>query len=412
MIREQETNMSEGLLYGLKVVEFGDFIAVPYCGKLLADLGADVIKIEKPGLGDKSRSWGPFPSDIPHIEKSGLFMFLNTNKLGITLNVKSTLGLKILKELIKNADIFVLSSSYQEIEELGLNFGVLHELNPGLIMTSITPFGTTGPYRDYRGNELISANMSGIAYVNPAGGVEDIKHYAPLKSPYHSSDFMTGLTAAVVTMFAVIGRQATGLGQNIDLSHQEALVSTMRSLLAGYASESILRSRKKSDEKLVAPLYPCKDGYVCMNILAGSSWKSMQEIMGNPEWMKDERFQDPNYRRQNMGECFRHISDWTRQHTAEEINDLARSKRVPCSPVYDVDDFVNAEQILARDFFIEVEHPEAGKYKYPGAPYKFSANPWIIRRAAPLLGEQNEQVYYQMGYTKQDMVKMRQAGVI
>ena len=162
--------MDREALSGLKVLEYGEFICAPYCGKLLADLGAEVIKVEPPGLGDKARHWGPFPQDLPHPEKSGLFLYLNTNKLGVTLNLESAAGIKIFTELVKQVDVLVENNPPKEMEWLGLDYESLHQINPRLVVTSITPFGQTGPYHDYKGCDLISFHMSGEAYVNPAGG--------------------------------------------------------------------------------------------------------------------------------------------------------------------------------------------------------------------------------------------------
>ncbi len=229
--------MNSEALSGLKLLEYSEFVSGPYCGKLLADLGAEVIKIEKPGLGDKARSWGPFPQDIPHPEKSGLFLDLNTNKSGVTLNVESAMGVKIFKELVKRVDIVIENNPPQEMERLGLDYESLHQINPLLVMTSITPFGQTGPYRDHKACDLISFHISGEAYVNPADGVDDIEQQPPLKGPMHRGDSMAGLTAAVCTMSAVFARQVTGQGQHVDLSEQEALSSIMRANLANFIND-------------------------------------------------------------------------------------------------------------------------------------------------------------------------------
>ena len=165
--------MTQQALSGVKVLEFSDFISGPYCGKLLSNMGAQVIKVEKPGLGDKARRWGPFPQHLPHPEKSGLFLFLNTNKSGITLNLETALGRKIFKQLIRWADILIEDHSVKEMRQLGLNYAAVKKINPSLIMTSITPFGQTGPFKDYKGNDLIAAHAGTEAFGNPDEGVKD-----------------------------------------------------------------------------------------------------------------------------------------------------------------------------------------------------------------------------------------------
>lgn len=405
--------MNKGPLSGLKVVEYSQFISGPYCGKLIADLGAEVIKIEAPGLGDKARSWGPFPQDMPHTEKSGLFLFLNTNKLGVTLNLRTALGVKLFKELVKQVDILVESNPPQEMKRLGLDYESLHKLNPRLVMTSITPFGQTGPYRDYRGSALITYNVSGQAYANPAEGVDNTEQKPPLKAPVHVDDFLTGLSGSVSTMSAVIARKTSGLGQHVDLSQQEALISEMRSDLAAYARGDYPLTRQMGKKWHWAQTYPCKNGQIALGALSDLFWPRLTKIMGDPDWTKEEWCQDTPTRSKNMEKVAKKIEAWMMEHTTEEITQAAIATRLPCSAVRTVKDLVNDEQLAERDLFVEIDHPEAGKLKYPGAPYKLSGNPWAVRRPAPLLGEHNEQVYCQMlGYTRQDLVKMRQAGVI
>jgi crotonobetainyl-CoA:carnitine CoA-transferase CaiB-like acyl-CoA transferase len=403
--------MNQQALSGLKVVEFSEFVSGPYCGRLLTSLGAEVIKVEKPGLGDKARSWGPFPQDLPNPEKSGLFLFLNMNKLGITLNIETAAGVKLLKELVKWADVLIESNPPKKMSRLGLDYKNLSKLNPSLVMTSITPFGQTGPYRDYKGCDLVNTHMSGEAFGNPAEGVDNIERDAPLKTPMHTGDFMTGLSAAVCTMSAVFARLVSGSGQHVDLSQQEALASVGRQELAFYLCEGTPHTRQKGRKRRGGILYRCKDGYVC--IWAGPFLKALVEMIGSPDWANTELFQNPTLLSQYMDEFNRLVETWTMEHTAEEINLIAVAHGVPCSPVRTVEELVNDEQLAFRDFFVEIDHPVAGRLKYPGAPYKLSATPWRMERPAPLLGEHNEKVYCQiLGYSRQDLVRMGQAGVI
>jgi CoA:oxalate CoA-transferase len=403
--------MNRQALSGIKVIEFSDFVCGPYCGKLLADMGADVIKIEKPGLGDKARSWGPFPQDIPHPEKSGLFLFLNTNKSGVTLNLETAAGIKIFKELLQKADVLIENMPAAEMSRLGLSFRSLHKSNPGLVMTSITPFGQTGPLKKYKGNDLIASHSGSEAFGNPDEGVKDPENDAPLKGANHSADFMTGLTASVLTLSAVIARLSGGEGQHIDLSQQEAVASIGRQQLAYYAVQGLTPSREWGRKKFGGFLYSCKDGYVVIWI--GPHYPRVMEMMGNPDWSTEEMFANPLMRNDYIVELNQLITIWTLEHTAAEINDLALAHGVPCSLVRSVKDLVEDEQLAFRQFWQEVDHPEAGKLQYPGAPFRLSATPGKIEKAAPLLGEHNEDIYCRMlGYSRQDLVRLRQAGVI
>jgi len=403
--------MTDGALAGLKVLELSDFIAGPYCSKMMADLGADVIKVENPGTGDRARSWGPFPGDIPHTEKSGLFLFLNTNKSGITLDISHKKGGEVFRRLIAWADVFIENFPRREMAKLGFDYQTLKKIKPSLIMTSITPFGHTGPYKDFKGCDLISSHTSSEAFGNPAEGVNDLERYSPLKGPAHAADFMTGLTAAVSTMSAVISRQRDQSGRHIDISAQEALASVTRQELAFCLCEGLYPSREVGRKRVGGFLYPCKDGYVC--IWLGPHWQKLVKMMGNPDWTQTEIFQNQASRAEHQQDCNTLIGLWTRNYTMAEIDKLGITHDVPLSPVRTVKELVNDEQLAYRNFFVEIDHPLAGKFKYPGAPYKLSVTPWEIKRRAPLLGEHNEEVYVQLlGYNQQELRDMKKAGII
>jgi CoA:oxalate CoA-transferase len=400
-----------GALNGLKVLELSEFISGPYGGKLMADLGAEVIKIEKPGTGDRARRWGPFPGDIPHPEKSGLFLFLNTNKLGITLNIESERGREIFRRLIEWADILIESNTQKDMARLGIDYRSLKKLNPSLIMTSITPFGQTGPYKDYKGSDLINSHMSSEAFGNPTEGVDDRERYPPLRGPMHTADFMTGLTAAVCTMSAVAGRQKNKVGRHIDVSAQEALASVTRQELAFCLCEGLYPTRQMGRKRVGGFLYQCQDGYVCIWI--GPHWQKLVTMMGNPDWTEVELFKNPARRAEHQQDCNKLIELWTKEYTMAEIDRLGIEYDVPLAPVRTVREVVNDEQLAYRNFFVEIDHPMAGKLKYPGAPYKLSATPWEVKRPAPRLGEHNDEVYHRiLGYDKKELAGLKRAGII
>jgi crotonobetainyl-CoA:carnitine CoA-transferase CaiB-like acyl-CoA transferase len=400
-----------GALDDLKVLEFSEFITGPYCGKLMADLGAKVIKIERPGSGDRARRWGPFPGDIAHPEKSGLFLFLNTNKLGITLDTESERGREIFRRLIAWTDILIENYPPKDMTRQGLDYRTLKKSNPSLIMTSITPFGQTGPYKDYKGTDLINSHMSGEAFGNPTEGVDDLEKYSPLRGPMHTADFMTGLTAAVCTMSAVLGRQKKQVGRHIDVSAQEALASVTRQELAFCLCEGLYPSRQVGRKRVGGFLYHCKDGYVC--IWMGPHWQKLVAMMGNPDWTEVELFKNPALRAEHQQDCNKLIELWTKEYTMAEIDRMGIEYDVPLAPVRTVRDVVNDEQLAYRNFFVEIDHPAAGRFKYPGAPYRLSATPWELKRAAPLLGEHNEAVYGGiLGYSRREQEMMKKAGII
>ena len=407
--------MSLKALDGLKVVEWSDFVSGPYCCKLLAELGAEVVKVEKPGTGDRARSYGPFPGDIPHPEKSGLFLYLNTNKLGVTLNVNNARGARIFTELVGWADVVLENHPPAEVETLGLQWDNLKSLNPTLVMTSITPFGQTGPYRDYRACDLNLFHASGLAFVNPSDGVEDAEQQPPLKGPLHQGDMVAGLTAAVATMSAVFAAALTGQGQHVDVSEQEGLASIMRREFAVHTMEGLSWTRLRGSMPGVttSDIYRCSDGLVYLACGQDRMWQGWLDAMGNPEWAMTELFVDRVSRRENWDAVKALIEEWTMERTRAEVATAADARRVPCRPLNTVEDVVHSELMAARNYFQTVAHEEAGEVTLPGAPYVLSKTPWQIERPAPLLGEHNVEVFCELlGYSREDLVRMRANGAI
>jgi len=406
--------MTKGALSDLKVIEWGEFISAPYCAKLLADLGAEVIKIEAPGVGDEARRFGPFPGDVPHPEKSGLFLYCNTNKLGITLDVRKATGKKILLTLIKEADIFIENHPPQEMEKLDLDFESLKKINPKLIMTSLTPFGQTGPHRNYKATDLVSFHMGGYGY-HITGAVDDPNSDPPLKPRGHHANFAAGITGAAATLSAVFARKKTDRGQHVDISEQEAQVPFVFGNVANYTYEGKgnNRSRSKNPPTGIVAVLPAKDGAVSISPRENHLWARWVEVMGNPEWAKDERFKDRASRVKHWSDLQPLIAEWTKEHPKDEIYRTAQAKRVPVFPVNTIEAVFQAEQFTARGFFKEIDHPVAGTLTYPTAPYQFSRTPWEVIKPAPLLGEHNEAILCQrLGYSKSDLVKLREGGII
>ena len=403
--------MIEGALSDLKIVEYADFISGPFCAKLMADLGADVIKVEPP-TGDKARRSGPFPGDVPHLERSGLFLYLNTNKLGITLNLNSTTGAKIFKGLIEQADILIENNPPSAMKELGLGYETLAQVNPQLVLTSITAFGQSGPYRDYKATNLVSMHMGGIGYYTP-GAVDDLESEPPLKGGGHQAHFIAGLMAALISLSGIFTRTDTELGQHIDLSEHEAVAFNLLRDMAGYTYDKVVPSRLKSQARAFGNFLPCNDGYVQLYTTDDRQWRGFVEAMGNPEWTKDERYRDPPSRTANWDSLEPRIVEWTRQRSKEEVYQTVQPRHAACAPVNTIAEVLRSRQLASHGFFTEVDHPDTGKLKYPGAPCKFSQTPFRMVRPAPRLGQHNDEILSQrLGYTRQELVRMRESGVI
>lgn len=403
--------MTEQALSGLKVVEYGSLISAPYCTKLMADLGAEVIKIEEPGLGDESRQHGPFPDDIPHPERSGLFLYLNTNKLGITLNPKNPTGRKLLKELLRDADVIVENNPPKLMADLQLDYTSLKEINPRLIVTSITPYGQTGPYRDYKAYALNTAAIGGQSMRTGEPGRE------PLAPALAQSHYQSGAMGAAATFGALLARRSTGLGQHVDISESDvwATIHLGHGVHLGvFEGRKAMRAGHRTISVYPWAILPCKDGYMCLIAIQGYQWKRFLEAMGNPEWMGDSRFKDRILMAwQHADEVDSLVEVWLIDHTKEEIFDICRQQQITFAPVRSVDEVAHDPHFAERGYFVEIERPHTGMLKYPGAPYKFSETPWQLTRPAPVLGEHNEEIYCaRLGYSKAELARLQGDGVI
>jgi len=408
--------MAEKALQGVRVLELAQLVSGPYCAKLLADLGAEVVKVEEPLVGDEARRRGPFLNDMPHPERSGLFLYLNTNKRGITLNIRTVMGKDIFKQLVNWADILIEDNPPGEMKDLGLDYESLRAINPRLIMTSITPFGQTGPYRDYKAYHLNTYH---------AGGEPCILHQtssapdrAPVKGPGLMGDYDCGLNAALVTLSVLYARGATRSGQHIDISKQESLASLERLENAFFANREREETAKMIEAKAqgmgsVGGLMPCKDGYVMLTASQDNHWRGLVRSMGDPEWALDERYEHEETRTPHVLEITNRVRQWMQDKAKEEVFHGAQQSGTPLGAVYSPEELVNSPQLRARGFFARIDHPETGEIEYPTAPYRLSKTPWAVDRPAPLLGEHNEEIYVTLlGYTRQDMVKMRETGMI
>jgi CoA:oxalate CoA-transferase len=402
--------MFYNVLNGVKVVEFGNLISAPFCAKMLADVGAEVIKIEEPGRGDDSRRLEPFLNDVPGIERSGLFQYLNMNKLGITLNPEASTGKKIIVELLKNADIFVENNSPDRMKKLGLSYNFIKQINPRIVMTSITPFGQTGPYNNYKGGELIAIHMGVVGNISTREG--DISK-EPIKYPAHLFSFQAGLSGAAGTLGALYKQKITGLGTHLDVSEQESVVQNLNAATARYSYGKQIVSR--TDVLSVAPshILPCKDGYIYNALAEEHQWWRFVEVMGHPDWADNELFRDATSRAKYWDALKPLLLEWTMQHTVEEIYRVSQGKGIPIGAVRSADQVLADKQMVARGFFVEVEHPENGKLQYPGVPYRFSEINRESPQAAPLLGQHNEDIYCgRMDFTKRDLDRLKEANVI
>jgi len=424
---------NRGPLDGIRVLDLANPIGL-YCTKLLAEMGADVIKIEPPG-GDAARRIGPFLHGEVDPEKSLFFYHFNTNKRSITLNLEREEGRKILKKLVKSADILVETFPPGHLDKLALGYENLRSVNPGLIMTSITGFGQTGPYRDYKWCDMVGLAMGGLMVLS--GFPDDPPNYLGGYQAYN----LTGTNGAIGTLLALYSRDATGEGQYVDVSMQEAVVPATELSIPAYAARKILRKRTgRQVYRGWNELYPCKDGYVVCSPFGAARWRQVLE------WAKSEGMEadlkNDNYAEllDIMGDVqmdrqptsprlnpkalegrdaeIAHIEEvWERflkTHTKQELFEKCQGMGVRLMPFYNAGDQLQDPQLLARDWFTSVEHPELGEtFTYAGPPYRFSKTPWRITKRSPFIGEQNEEIYKgELGFSSVDLIELKQKGVI
>ena len=400
--------MPDAALEGIKVLDLTHHIAGPYCTKLLADFGAEVIKVEKPGSGDPARRIGPFVQDQPHLEKSLVYLYLNTSKRSVTLNLKSATGRHIIKQLVQEADIVVENFSPRVLPSLGLGFDDLKAVNPRLVMVSISNFGQTGPYRDYKATDIVEYALGGLMYILGSNDRE------PLKHAYHQAQFKAGVNGASAATIALFHQQLTGEGQWVDISIQECITSGMRDTTSLYTYMGAVRQREPAFTGDIhrSPV-EVKDGYVVPVSFGGFDWAQVADLLDAPE-LTEARFATSEARSQNAKELEetlqRSFAKWGKRELFHEAH---RRRGLIYGVVQSPQEVVESPQSQERGYFVDIEHPVAGKFAYPGAPFLMTDTPWEARSPAPTLGQHNQEVLCnRLGYSLQELVQLRGAGVV
>lgn len=405
--------MSDAALADITVLDLTHHIAGPYCTKLLATYGAEVIKLERPGSGDPSRQAGPFPGDIPHVEKSGLFLHLNTNKQSVTLNLKHPRGQELVRALVQQVDVVVENFSPRVLPGLGLSYAELASLNPRLVLTSISNFGQIGPYRDWKAQDIVIYAMGGAMNLT---GLPDRE---PLRLGLHLMAYQGGNMAATATLTGVLGARWHGIGQHIDVSllevHAGSIDRRMTSLVGyQYTGEPGYREAAVGIGIYPTGVFPCQDGYI-QTLVFPPMWERLLAAMGRPDLATDPRFADPLERLQpEHWPAFMAIfQDWLDRHTRSEAMATMQAHGVPLTAVHPPSGVLTDPHFRARGYFVDVHHPEAGTLPYTREPFRMAASPAAPIRRAPLLGEHTETVLQQrLGLSNAEITELRQQGVI
>ncbi|MBI3249917.1 MAG: CoA transferase [Deltaproteobacteria bacterium] len=375
-------------LEGVKVLELGNMVSASYATKLMADLGADVVKVEEPA-GDLARQRGPFPSGIADPEKSGLFLYLNTNKRGVSFDPRQQQ--LTLHQLVGWADILVHNYTPARMADLGLHYEAFRAINPQLVMCSVTPFGLTGPHKDYKAYELNLTNGGGWAWLSP--GASDQPDQPPLKASGQQADFQAALCAATVSLAAYFRTLNGGVGEHIDLSVQSYTASFLEQNFIYYTYLDRVASRLGRRQLYPWGMFQCRDGLIFILNVEEDQWQRLVELMGNPEWASWEIFQDQINRSRNYDALKIYLEEWTREWNVEDLWRAGQERRICFAPVLTMTQMAKQEQLQARQFFVDVDHPRAGKLTQVGPPYRLEAPWWKIRRPAPLLGQHNDEVF-------------------
>ena len=424
-----------GLLEGVRVIDLTHYMSGPYCTKLLATLGADVVKIERPGTGDPLRHVGPFatttsglvrkqgrdggeipPTPLPEgetigdlsdrqgygnqLESGAWFLYLNTSKKSVTLDLKSQEGRKILRRLVSSADIVVENFAPDTLDELELGYSDLNQVNPALVMTSISNYGQTGPYRDWKALEINLYAVGGLMSITGEPDQEPLKEGAPL------AQLGAGQNAFVATMTALMYAEETGQGQHIDVSIAEYCTNILENALMqySYSGQEFTRAGNRGYGRAAWGIYPCRDGYV--GIIAGPDqrWPEIAKIMDREE-LADAQFATRNGRLVHADMVDALMLPWLLEHDKVEIFKAGQERGLGFAFVATMEDILHMEQLVSRGFFVELDHPVAGTLKYPGPPIspQGDVEAWVYHRA-PLLGEHTREILGQsLGYSPLDM---------
>src|SRR6478609_1818406 len=372
-----------------RVVECGSGVSAAYATKLLADVGADVIKVEPPE-GDVTRSRGPFPGDRPDRDKSGLFVYLNTNKRATVADLTTADGQERLAALLADADVLVHNVPPADRAASGLVSGELCRRFPRLVVTSISMFGDHGPRAHWRGYELTASNAGGWAFLSP--GASPFPELPPLKPFGAQCDFHAAGYAALLSLAAYRHQVRTGAGQAVDVSEQEAVAAMLEMNFMHYTYAG--RETSRLGSRALGPWFitDCVDGKLFALAVEEEQWKRLVELMGNPEWAGEEIFQDRIMRGQNMDALKLFMDEWLSAWKVDELYREAQAHRIPFAPVNSMRQMYENEHLRERRFFVDFDQPGVGRLRLPGAPSQYSTIQWSLRRPAPDVGQDTEEV--------------------
>jgi crotonobetainyl-CoA:carnitine CoA-transferase CaiB-like acyl-CoA transferase len=390
-------------LENIKVVDLTRTLAGPFCTMMLGDMGADVIKIEEPERGDETRSWTPFWNG-----ESTQFVSFNRNKRSLTVNLKDKDGIDLVLALTRKADVIIESFRTGALERMGLGYEAVKEVKPDIIYCSISGYGRTGPMAEKPGYDLLIQAYSGLMSLTgePDG--------MPLRVGFSLVDLFTGMMAYGSIVTALYHREQTGQGQQIEAALLDGQVAAMSYHATAYFATGVAPHRMGSGHPSLVPYqsFPASDGFFILGVANEGLWRRFCQAIERPDLVEDPRFSTNDNRVAHRTECVDALSQIFRTRTVAEWVEVISAAGVPCGPINRVSDVVNDPQVLARYMIADIPHPNVPDLKVPNSPLKLAETPAAIRRSPPLLGQHNEEVLAELGYTLEQVADLRKKGVI
>jgi CoA:oxalate CoA-transferase len=401
--------MGKHTFSNLRIIDCTEGISGPYCTKLFADFGAEVIKVEQPNGGDHARKMGPFQGDDSDPEKSILFFYLNTNKKSITLNLETKSGIELFKKILQRVDIVIEDLGPGKMSGLGLSDEALRQMKSDVVLMHISAFGQSGPYRDYKGSNLVLYGLGGAMYTmrTPENPLD-----RPVIEGGLQSEYITGLVSFVAAVAALFNRECKGQGTEIDMGAMEAVSSVLAAHISEYSYLGL--SRRTNPWPIhgypIGYSVPCSDGWISLAPGLGGA-PSVADLIEKTELKKDPLFVKPAARMAEPEKFDAIVKPWIKKHDKWEIAKKAQELKLAFTPVLTGKEVLEDVQLKAREYFSSCDHPVMRQVTYPGAPAKLNETPWRKGRA-PLLGEHNWEIYSELAYTKEDLIQMQREKII
>ena len=391
-------------LQDIKVIDFSQILAGPFCTMLLADMGADVVKIEKPNGGDDTRRYGP-----PFIEgESAAFLTLNRNKRSIVLDLKSEEGIAIVRRMLEDADVMIHNFRPGVVDRMGLAYEDVSALNPAIVYCTVSGFGTTGPYSSRAGFDLVAQGMSGLMSIN------GFPEAPPAKVGVPMADLNTGMFCAYGILTAYINRLATGQGQHVDASLIESGIAYTLYESATYFATGEVAGPLGSAHRMIAPYqaFATQDGYINIGAANQNNWERMCRAIGREDLLEDARFASNPERMVSIAALTPIMEETFRTQTTSHWVEALEKAGVPCGPIYNIEQVYSDPHVQSRDMAVELDHPKSGSIRNIGVPVKLSDTPGSVRTPAPLLGQHSAEVLRQYGYADADIAEFQGAGAL